>query len=208
MSMYKNNHTKKPSDIPTPLPVCDYLYEILKGYDPKVILDPCAGDKRLTKDFKNATIINYEIKDGTDFFKVCSKINCSLVIMNPPFNGTRPLFPEKFLDHVLNLVGFDTPILMFAPFGFRLNNHKKSERYKKLSSIYPKITTIITLPIDIFDLKTFHTEILIFNGDKLTTPLPPHLMFQMPYHTDTHKSPKSVKKHSSSRMKISYGSTP
>lgn len=173
--MYKHDHTKKPSDIPTPYEVCDYLYEILKPYDPKVILDPCAGDHRLTSSF-NSEIINYEIKDGKDFFKASDPISCSLVMMNPPFNGTRPLFPEKFLDHTLNLVGFETPIVMFAPFGFRLNNHKKSERYKKLTSVYPKITTIITLPIDIFEGKIFHTEILIFNGSNLH--LPPHLMFE------------------------------
>jgi len=176
MSMYKNDRTKKPSDIPTPYPVCDYLYEILKGYNPKVILDPCAGDLRLTAPFKNSESINYEIKDGKDFFKTSEPISCSLVIMNPPFNGTRPLFPEKFLDHTLNLAGFETPIVMFAPMGFRLNNHKKSERYKKLTSVYPKITTIITLPIDIFEGKIFHTEILIFNGSNLH--LPPHLMFE------------------------------
>lgn len=173
MSMYKNDHSKKPSDIPTPYEVCDYLYEILKPFDPKVILDPCAGDRRLTASF-DSEIINYEIKEGKDFFKASDPISCSMVIMNPPFNGTRPLFPEKFLDHTLNLVGFDVPIIMFSPFAFRLNNHKKSERYKKLRTIYPKITTIISLPVDIFDLKTFHTEILIFNGDQLN--LPPHLI--------------------------------
>jgi hypothetical protein len=40
-------------------------------YTPKKILDPCAGDRRLTDLFKcgDTETINYEIKDGTDFLK-------------------------------------------------------------------------------------------------------------------------------------------
>ena len=75
MSVYiaKNNKGKKRSDTPTDLRVCAFLYEIIsEKYNPQKILDPCAGDRRLTKLF-NSDVINYEIKEGSDFLKETEK---------------------------------------------------------------------------------------------------------------------------------------
>ena len=47
--------------------------------------------------------------------------------------------------------------------GFRLNCSKKSKRRKKLINDYPPISSIISLPLDIFEGVKFHTEILCFN---------------------------------------------
>ena len=58
--MYNVKHKKKEkrSDIPTPDLLCKFLYDILSPhYNPKVILDPCDGDGRLTKYFNCEKIL-------------------------------------------------------------------------------------------------------------------------------------------------------
>ncbi len=162
------NKGVKRSDTPTPMWLCEFIGDILKERSFKKILDPCCGDKRLTK-FIEGEVINYEIKEGTDFLKETKKIDCDLVILNPPFNigSGRKLAVEVFLDKVLELVDKDTPILVITPMGFRLNQQIKSKRWKKVRDTYPPITTIISLPLDTFENTLFHTEIIGFNTDFL-----------------------------------------
>ena len=101
----------------------------------------------------------------------------SLVIMNPPFNiddktreyvkthyGFRPLLPELWLARTVELFGKDVPIVLFTPYGLRLNLTEKSRRWKMFTSgMYPEICSIISLPKNVFDGILFHSEILIFN---------------------------------------------
>jgi len=168
MSVYvkKDNKGKKRSDTPTNLKVCEFIHNIVSAkYSPNKILDPCAGDGRLTFMF-NTDTINYEIKEGTDFLKETNKIDCDFVICNPPFNlgGTgRKLSVEVFMDKILELVDKDTPIILITPMGFRLNQRINSKRWRKMRDDYPPITSIISLPIDIFEDTLFHCEILCFN---------------------------------------------
>jgi type I restriction enzyme M protein len=56
---------------------------------------------------------------------------------------------------------------MICPFGYRLNQKLKSKRWKEIRDNLPPITTIISLPLDIFPNVEFHTEILCFNTNKL-----------------------------------------
>lgn len=170
MSVYNKseNKGKKRNDTPTPYELCNYLYNLLKIYDKEniTILDPCSGDCRLTNNFKNANIINYEIKDNKDFLKETNKIKCDLCIMNPPFNiGTgKKLSVEVFLNKVIELCGKDIAIVMICPMGFRLNNRKTSKRLNNFkNNIYPEISSIISLPLDIFEDTLFHCEICCFN---------------------------------------------
>lgn len=171
MSVYnkKENKGVKRSDTPTPKFVCDYLYNLVKDNNYKNILDPCCGDKRLTSNFKNCNIINYEIKEGKDFLKETKKIDCDLCIMNPPFNigSGRKLAVEVFLDKVIELCGDQISIIMITPMGFRLNQKKNSKRLVKHKNIYPEISTIISLPVDTFDDTLYHSEIVIYNIDNL-----------------------------------------
>ena len=54
MSVYVKNKNKgkKRSDTPTDKRICEFLYKIItENYNPSCILDPCAGDKRLTELF-------------------------------------------------------------------------------------------------------------------------------------------------------------
>jgi len=167
MSVYikSDNKGKKRSDTPTDKRVCKFLYEIIsENYKPSCILDPCAGDRRLTELF-DCNVINYEIKEGTDFLKETNKIDCDFCIMNPPFNigSGRKLSVEVFMDKVLELVDNNIPIIMLCPMGFRLNQRIKSARWRKMRDTYPPITSIISLPIDIFEDTLFHCEIICFN---------------------------------------------
>jgi type I restriction enzyme M protein len=97
--------------------------------------------------------------------------------MNPPFNidsktkqyirekyGGRPLLPEIWLQKAVELWGRDVPIVMFTPYGFRLNQSDTSARWQKFASNqYPPISTIVSLPKDVFDGILFHSEVLMFN---------------------------------------------
>ena len=171
MSRYRKseNKGKKRSDTPTDKRICSFLHKIIsEKYQPKIILDPCCGDRRLTELF-DCDVINYEIKEGTDFLKEESSLDCDFVIMNPPFNlgYGRTLSVEVFMDKVLSLVNKDTPIVMICPMGFRLNQSIKSKRWRKIRDEYPPITSIISLPLDIFEDTLFHAEIVCFNCDKL-----------------------------------------
>ena len=170
MSVYnkKENKVTKRNDTPTDKRICKFLYDIInENYEPKTILDTCCGDKRLTELF-DCNVINYEIKDNKDFLKETNKIECDFVIMNPPFNVGygRKLSVEVFMDKVLELVNNDIPIIMITPMGFRLNQKENSKRWRKIRDTYPPITSIISLPLDIFEDTLFHCEIICFNCDK------------------------------------------
>ena len=91
-----------------------------------------------------------------------------MVLCNPPFNGCkgRQLYPEVFLRHILKLFA-SVPTVLFTPMGFRLNQRKKSERWKWCRDSVMQITSIVSLPLDIFSGVEFHAEILIFNRPDL-----------------------------------------
>jgi len=169
MSIYvaKDNKGKKRNDTPTDMRICSFLTALIKKYyNPTKILDPCCGDRRLTKDF-DCDIINYEIKEDKDFLKETNNIDCDFVIMNPPFNigYGRKLAVEVFMDKVLELVDNNVPIIMICPMGFRLNQKVNSKRWRKIRDNYPPIKSIISLPLDIFEETLYHCEIVCFNCD-------------------------------------------
>ena len=164
MNVSENKGVKR-SDTPTPNNVCDFIFFLLGDKGFKKILDPACGDKRLTAKFFECEKINYDIKEGQDFLLMEDKIDCDLVIVNPPFNQGkgRKFMPELFLDKIIELCGTDVGIVMITPMGFRLNQKTTSKRWKKIDSVYPDITSIISLPVNCFDDTLFHTEILCFN---------------------------------------------
>nr|CAL00075.1 hypothetical protein SPICINP17_004 [Spiroplasma citri] len=174
--------------------------KISKGY----IFDPCVGKGSLLKPwgkagwevkgvdienqgFKNTILKNYlEITlDNLDNKKP------ALIVMNPPFNidiktqeyiknnkekfgSSRPFLPEVWLKKVIELFGKNIPILMFTPYGFRLNPTSKSARWKRfIKNDYPEISSIISLPKDIYKEVMFHSEIIIYNINNLR----PHYFF-------------------------------
>src|SRR3546814_3108152 len=75
-----------------------------------------------------------------------------------------PLIPEVWFQKALELFGTSVPIAMFTHYGFRLNQTDNSSRWKKfIEGEYPAITSIVSLPKDVFDVILFHSEVLIFN---------------------------------------------
>lgn len=194
----RNNFYKrqKKATIFTPDYVSDFLYAIFHSQISKrsLVIDPCVGQGSLLKPWKQngynvigidieyqgfpKTIVrNYlEITKGE-----VSDLKPDLVIMNPPFNidqktkayirkhyGGRPLLPEVWLQKAIELFGSSVPIVMFTPYGFRLNQSQTSKRWQKfIEREYPEITTIISLPKDVFKNILFHSEVLAFNMPEL-----------------------------------------
>jgi len=182
---------EKKATIFTPDYVSEFLYDLVSPHIDKggLVIDPCVGEGSLLKPWKRnghevlgidieqqgfprTLVKNYlEVKQGD------IKRKPSLVIMNPPFNidhktkayirehyGGRPLLPEVWFAKAVELFGHDVPIVMFTPYGFRLNQTDMSKRWMKFASgEYPPIRSIVSLPKDVFEGILFHSEVLIFN---------------------------------------------
>lgn len=193
----RNNFFKneKKSTIYTPSWVSQFLYDILS---PRIkdgcIFDPCVGEGSLLLPWKEKgfKVLGVDIEQTSfpelihkNFLELSQKDlqkrEISLVIANPPFNldfktksyvkekyGGRPLLPELWLKKIIELFGTDMPIVLFTPYGFRLNQSLHSKRLQKfVNQEYPEITSIISLPKDVFENVVFHSEILIFNVNNL-----------------------------------------
>ncbi len=145
------------------------------------VFDPAIGSGRLTDPWFQAGhhVIGCDIDIQTSRldlgimgrFEDCTFPSnwpkADIVLCNSPFNGApgKQLYPEVFLRQIFNLLGPEIPVALFVPMGFLLNQRRKSKRWRWLRDIYPQITSIISLPLDIFEGVEFHNEILIFNVD-------------------------------------------
>ncbi len=90
------------------------------------------------------------------------KIATNGLIFDPCCGAGNLLKPWERADY--QSFGKDIPIVLFVPIGFRLNLTLKSKRWLKLTNgTYPPISSLITLPKNIFPGVVFHSEILIFN---------------------------------------------
>lgn len=188
----RNNfyNNQKPATVFTPLDVSYFLFRLVsnKIKKTKYVLDPCVGRGSLLEPFrkKGFDVLGIDIEDQ-GFSKTLVKnyleikkheLNTpSLVIMNPPFNidhktrlyikenyGGRPLLPEVWLMKAIELFGKNIPIVLFTPYGLRLNQTTSSKRWQKfITGQYPEISSIVSLPKDVFDGVLFHAEVLIFN---------------------------------------------
>jgi ParB-like chromosome segregation protein Spo0J len=156
----------KPTEIQTPPGICQFLHDLISPvYPVKTILDPSAGDGALTKPWKNRKAISFEINNGKDFLQSPEWIEVDLVLCNPPFNdrtGTRHL-PQLFLQRIVQVVPAGTPIAFFAPLTLRIDQGCNSARWRWLRDCCPPITSIISLPYDVFAGAKVHAEIIIFN---------------------------------------------
>ena len=181
---------EKNATVYTPAEVSHFLFHILhdkisqNGY----VLDPCVGQGALLKPFKKAgfNVMGIDIEDQGFPHTLCKNFisirkgelkNPSLVMANPPFNidkktkemvaaslGRRPLLPELWLQKIVQLFGKLVPIVLFAPYGLRLNQSLDSKRWMRfVNGTYPEIDSIVALPKDIYEHVLFHSEVLIFN---------------------------------------------
>lgn len=188
----RNNFYKeqKKATIYTPDPVSEFIFDLVSGEIKRgLIFDPCVGKGSLLKPFqraKNYKVLGVDVEEqGFKPVKIKNFLELkkgeikrpSLVIVNPPFNidkktkdfikknyPGRPLLPEVWLMKIVELFGKKVPIVLFAPYGLRLNQTLTSKRWNKFTSgQYPEISSIISLPKDCFKNILFHSEILIFN---------------------------------------------
>jgi type I restriction enzyme M protein len=162
----------RPADIETPPGLCRFLHDLIAPlHEVRTILDPSAGRGNLTRPWRGVRVISYEIKQGRDFLTTTGRIACDLVLCNPPFSadngrGKVNLVP-LFLERILEAVRPETPIVLFAPMTFRLGQTTASARWRWLRDECPPITSIVSLPRDVFPSVDYHCEILLFNTPRL-----------------------------------------
>ena len=153
-----------------------------------LVLDPAVGGGALLRPFAEhgcetqAVDIMRQGFDGTIernylFMRKEELKRPDLVMMNPPWNlqnksdapsidgtGKKPLMPELFLKHTIDLFGKDIPMVMFTPMGLRLNMGATSARRQRfINGEYPDITCIVALTLDTFQNIRFYSEVLMFN---------------------------------------------
>lgn len=181
LTVKRNDYRTDPkrSDVYTPPGVARFLFDVLRGVVKpfQYVLDPAIGTGRLTDPWHDAgyTVVGCDIVNKQpkchSFFKsryedlavVLSQPG--LVLCNPPFNGAegRRLYPEVFLERTFELFGVRQPVVLFAPMGLRLNQRRKSTRWRRLRDCGAELTSIVSLPLDTFPGVEFHAEILIWN---------------------------------------------
>jgi hypothetical protein len=182
---------QKNATIYTPAATSQFIFSIVQEHIAKdgLIFDPCVGQGSLLHPFVQAgyPVLGVDVENQgfadtltTNYLALepgFTKQTPALIVMNPPFNvdaktkayikehySGRPLLPEIWLMKSIELFGNSLPIVMFTPYGFRLNQSMHSKRWQRFATgVYPEITSIISLPKDLFEGILFHSEILIFN---------------------------------------------
>jgi len=128
-----NSKNPRPNRIATPPGLCRFLHDLIfPHYRVKAILDPCSGTGALTRPWKKCKVVSYELSKGTDFFRCPDRIQCDLVLCNPPFNasGESRFLPQLFLQRIVAVVPPRTPIVLFAPMAMRLD--RRSQELKSI----------------------------------------------------------------------------
>jgi len=165
------NHT-----IFTPPPVCKWLSEILKDEitEGGMIFDPSVGSGNLLDSFENVIKLGADIEDfspNIDSFFLGDFLDWEkgdypspdLTMANPPYNhtvesrkkwGRSTLLPELFASHCFNIFGKNSKMVLFTPMGLRLNTRcytsKQGDRYRNIRDNWGDITSIVSLPLDVF----------------------------------------------------------
>lgn len=159
----------------TPPAVAEFIFNTLRNLNPQTVLDVASGNGALSKPWKEvATVEEYEIGYGNDFFKSPEQIDADLVVCNPPFCRE-----EEFLKRIVDVVPVNTPIVLkITSYTFRMGAYGGSKRWKWLRDECPEITSTITLPKDIFKGARHAIEVLVFRGESLG--LKPHYVLGEP----------------------------
>jgi len=161
------------NEIETPPPVCQFIHRLIApNHRIRTILDPCAGNGNLTEPWTKCKVIDFEIRKGKDFFKHNRRIDCDLVLCNPPFStpeneGKKTNQVTLFLKKILELTKPGTPIVLIATVMFRLDAGAASDRLQWMRDQCPEISSIISLPRDTFADTHVHCEVLMFNFPNL-----------------------------------------
>lgn len=169
LTVKRNDYNAKPKrrDVPTPQGVARFIASLFPCE--QMVFDPCVGGGPLLAPFSCPTA-GIDLKTGDDFlsWENPEQLAPSLVVCNPPFNlgGGRKLGSAVFFGRIVELWP-TAKIVLFVPMGFRLNQRLVSKRWRWLRDSAPAITSIISLPLNIFEGVEFHAEILVFNAPEL-----------------------------------------
>ena len=194
MNLNKQDKQIKNSTVFTPKKLSKYIHNIVnKEYESKIVYDPCIGvSGGMTNIFRENGSFIY----GSDIDKKSEEVcdiffhqdikeldlpdfKPDLIVMNPPFNGNgrgkNLLFPHLFLKTIFDKFGEDQKVIMITGDNFLNNNSINSKRLEYISNGKFDITSIMTLPLDIFENIRFNTQVLFFNMPKLK----PYYIFDM-----------------------------
>jgi hypothetical protein len=189
LTVKRNDYRAHPkrSDVYTPVGVARFLFDILYNslsYNVvrhpqfKSVFDPAIGTGRLTDPWYEAgcrvigcdiaidpNLRAHEVYQGRFETLDFTGERPDVVLANPPFNGCegKRLYPEVFLERAFDLFGVHHPVVLFAPMGMRLNQRRKSTRWRWLRDCGAQLTSIVSLPLDVFSGVEFHAEVLMFN---------------------------------------------
>ncbi len=191
LTVRRNNYhiNKKSSDIMTPTGISYFLFEELYSVidtENTIVFDPACGEGSLLQPFEELGLycigndiqyqdsrilrrIKFHEKDFLQLKDLPFSIQEKdfLILCNPPFNNGkygRKLMPELFLKKIFYFFGEKAKVVLFCPMGFRLNQRIKSKRYRYYrDDCIAEITSIVSLPLDVFKTTEFHQEILLWN---------------------------------------------
>ena len=186
----------------TPKRLSEFLFSIISPNVKKedgFVLDPCVGNGSLVDPFitDGYDVVGIDIKDQG--FMNCEILDYlliekwerdvpSIVMIHPPFSDNKSkekyvslgLYKhymectEKFLYKTIKLFSKNIPIVFFVPFSFRLHyRFKNNIKMDNSGADFPDITSIVSLPINIFNDYFIYAEILIYNINNLK----PHYYF-------------------------------
>ncbi|NLS97673.1 MAG: hypothetical protein GXX96_36495 [Planctomycetaceae bacterium] len=147
----------------TPPHVAQFLFNLLSPLRPKIVLDVASGNGALSLPWRGiATVIEYELAFGNDFFKCPDSIHADLVLCNPPFGKEK-----EFLRRILMVVPQTTPVVIFCTHRVRLGSYASSHDWRWCRDEWPPITSIISLPRGVFKGVNDTVEILVFRVSDL-----------------------------------------
>ena len=181
LSVRHNPYRENPkrSDIYTPPPVAEFIFDLLRDHPFETVLDPAIGQGALTAPWRavGRTILGCDIDPASEHHADVFRIGPfeaitswdarrpDIAVVNSPFNGAPrgELYPEVFLNQLVALFGANLPIVLFTPMGLRLNQRQRSGRWRWLRDCGLEITSLLALPLDVFPDVEFHLEVIFFN---------------------------------------------
>ena len=143
----KKKRTKKTlDDFETPTEVTLALGQFLKIRKGTLILEPCAGSRRMTLAIRQAwlgvNVLSTDIKHGVDFLKR-TKTHNGMLITNPPY---RFGMAQKMVDHALKIC--DGKVAMLLQSDFIWGQRRGKEFY--LAGYRPEMVIVIPWRINFF----------------------------------------------------------
>lgn len=147
----------------TPPHIAQFLFDLLSPLGPQIVLDVASGNGALSLPWRGvASVIEYELAFGNDFFTSPDFIESGLVLCNPPFGQEK-----EFLRRILMVVPTTTPVVLFATHRVRLGSYASSDDWQWCRDDWPPISSIISLPRGVFKGVNDTVEILVFRVPRL-----------------------------------------